>query len=287
MLLKTAVITGASGFIGAALARELTDNGIKVLAIRRPYSAATSRLDGIDGITVFEADTSKEFSLPDGDYGTFYHTSWGGARDDFNAQYKNIGNTLNCFRAAEKAGCARFLCTGSQAEYGETSEWITENTRLCPVEAYGTCKIAAYYLTRELARKSGMKHLWIRLFSVYGEHDNANTLYSQLLAAFRNGNTFSLSTDGEHIWNYLHETDAARAIRLLGETDVSDGIYNVASMTSRPLREYIEILYQAMRPQADVTYGNAHSGVNMNVNTERLRAAVGEFEKRLFPGFES
>jgi nucleoside-diphosphate-sugar epimerase len=284
VLLKTAVITGATGFIGSVLARELINSGINVLALRRPNSAKSSRLDGIEGVAVLEVDTAESFQLPDGDYGVFYHTAWGGARDDFNTQYKNIGTALNCFRAAEKAGCAKFLCTGSQAEYRGTTEPITEETPLDPPEAYGASKIAAYFLTKELARRAGIKHIWTRLFSVYGEHDNAHTLYSRLLTALRKGEDFSLTTNGSHIWNYLHESDAARALRLLGETDVPDGIYNIASATSRPLREYVEVLRQRVNPRATVAFGSEQSRVNMNASTKKLKAAVGEFEKVVFPG---
>lgn len=42
----------------------------------------------------------------------------GGGRYDFAAQYGNIADTLGALEAAGRLGCRRFICTGSQAEYG-------------------------------------------------------------------------------------------------------------------------------------------------------------------------
>ncbi len=283
--MKTAVVTGGTGFVGHALISELAQNGIPVLAICRPDSPKLSRISGIQGVTILEKDIGKTFVLPSGEYNTFYHLAWGGGRDNFTEQFTNINVAVNCFHIAANAGCCKFFAAGSQAEYGETDEFIDEETPLLPTTSYGSCKVAAHFLLRDLARKAGMKYIWGRIFSVYGENDHPHTLFSQLLKAFRNNKDFSPSTNCNHMWNFIHETDVARAIRLLGETDdVACGVYNIASSMSRPLRKYVETLQTVLKSSSNILYGELTSKVCLNTTAEKLRNAIGEFERTEFPG---
>ena len=274
-----AVVTGATGFLGGALVRELLKNGDEVTILARPGSKRLGNLDEFKNATVLEKSLEEEFLLPsDGRYEVFFHLAWGGARNDFEEQYRNIGNTINCLRAAVKAGCRRFVCTGSQAEYGETKDLITEETPLRPVTAYGNVKAAAHHLCEAFLRDTGTDLVWARVFSVYGEHDNPNTLYSRLMEALKKGEDFILSTDGTHMWNYLYEGDAARALRMLASANTPADVYNVASGESRPLKEYVESVKNALNPKVNITYGTEKSGVSLNADVRKLKSAVGEFE---------
>ncbi len=208
----------------------------------------------------------------------FFHLAWEGARDDFAAQYKNIDMTLRCLRATAHLGCKRFVCTGSQAEYGCTREFITEETPLKPTTAYGACKCAAFYLVADLARKLGLEYTWARVFSVYGPNDNPNTLIMTLMRdCVLNGNA-RLLTNGEQVWNYLYESDAARALRLLGSSPIPNEVYNVAGRTCAPLSAFVETLKEAMHTNASIRYGEETGPVNLNVSVEKLTAAIGEYE---------
>jgi nucleoside-diphosphate-sugar epimerase len=190
--------------------------------------------------------------------------------------------TVNCIRLAAKLGCKRFICTGSQAEYGNTTELITEETSLCPTTAYGACKVAAYYLTTDLAKRLEIEHTWARMFSVYGPNDNPNTLVMTLIRDLKSKGEAALSTDGEHIWNYLYEEDAARALRLFGQCEGSNTVYNVTSRDNKPLKEYVEILRNSIDPDFVVYYGNEESNINLNVSSEKLRCDLGEYESTSF-----
>lgn len=275
------LVTGGTGFLGNALINELVQRGDNVTALVRPNSIRLGNIRKFPDVKIVEARLDDDLTLED-NYDVFYHLAWEGERDDYNSQFRNIEATLNCVRIAAKYGCKRFICTGSQAEYGETTQIITEETTVNPVTSYGSAKVAAYYLSKDLARHFNMQHIWVRVFSVYGENDNANTLYSQLSEALRASGKYTLSTDGTHIWNYLHKTDAARALRLLYSPDVREGVYNLASKHSRPLYEYIDIMKLSINPSAAVIFGKQKSNVNLNASTHKLCKAIGEFEEKIF-----
>jgi nucleoside-diphosphate-sugar epimerase len=283
MLLKKAVVTGATGFLGYALLKELIQNDVFVYALCRNNSSRASRLSGLDNVMAIEADLGCDAKIP-GIYGAdvFYHLAWEGRRNDFEGQYKNVDMAVNCVRLAAELGCTRFICTGSQAEYGSTAELITEETPLNPATAYGACKTAAYYLTADLAKRIEIEHTWARVFSVYGPNDNPNTLVMTLLRDLKSKGEAKLDTDGEHIWNYLFEEDAARALRLLGLCERSNTVYNVASRDNKPLKEYVGIIRKSADPDSAECYGSQRSAVNLNVCADKLRRDIGEYENTNF-----
>lgn len=79
------------------------------------------------------------------------------------------------------------------------------------------------------------------------------------------------------MWNFLHETDAACALRLLYSPDVSEGIYNLASKHSIPLYEYVDLMRQSIDSSAEITFGTQKSKINLNASTDKLRKAIGEY----------
>lgn len=278
-----AIVTGGTGFLGKALVRELACKGYVITALVRPNSRRLCNLNDLPCVNVVETTLDSIPSLPCDKYDVFYHLAWGGNRNDSNVQFTNVGITLSCLYTAAKHKCKRFICTGSQAEYGEASELITEEKPVNPITSYGAAKVAAYYLSRDLAVQLGIEHVWTRVFSVYGDHDNSNTLYTQLITALRNGTDYSLSSDGRHTWNYLHETDAARALRRLSEEKINAGIYNVASRESQPLYLYVDALIKKINPSANITYGSVKENTNLNVCVDKLRNTIGEYEQTIFP----
>ena len=281
--MKKAIVTGATGFLGSALVKELTENDIFVYALCRKGSSRLSRLSDIRNIEVIETELS-EFPITADINGAdvFYHLAWEGERNNFDKQFRNIEMTLNCLKMAAESGCKRFICTGSQAEYGDTDELITEETKTNPTTAYGACKVAAYYTAENLANQLNIELTWTRVFSTYGPNDNPNTLISSLVKELSTNQTFTLQTSGRHIWNFLHEEDAARALRLLGWSNKSNTIYNVAGRDSRPLCEFIEEFKAKINPTAKIDYGDEICTVNMRVSTEKLINEIGEFENMAF-----
>ena len=279
MLLKTAIVTGGTGFLGCALVRELIRNDIFVYALCRKGSKRLKRFDGLAGIEVLETDLScPEIPEHAKESDVFYHLAWEGGRNDFDEQYKNVSMTVSCLKLASAIGCMRFISTGTQAEYGETTETITEESSLNPSTAYGACKVAAYYLSADLAKRSGIEHIWARVFSIYGPSDNPNTLIMTLIRDARTNREVMMRTDGEHIWNYLYEDDAARALRLLGTVPNPHEVYNVASLESKPLKDFANSLIRTVDSDSEIYFGNERSSVNLDIFPSKLIEDIGEFE---------
>jgi len=280
--LKKAIVTGATGFLGYVLTLELTNNDTFVYALCRKNSKNLSRLVGINNLEIIEVDFQNKPVISKINADVFYHFAWEGNRSIFAEQFKNIQNTLNCIELATEFGCKRFLCAGSQAEYGYRDGLITEETSLNPIDAYGACKVATYYLAANYAKQLNIELTWLRLFSIYGPNDRPDSLISMLTKELSLNNTFIIKSNGKHIWNYLHEEDAARAMRLLGWQSQSDTVYNIASKINRPLFEYIDEVNLTINPNQKIEYGNENCPVNLNVTTDKLKNEIGDYEQVCF-----
>lgn len=241
------VLTGATSMIGVALINECISNGDTVLAIVRQGTSRLSRLPQSDLIQIEYSDLDNLDNVTgDGQpYDVFYHFAWGhtakAERDLPLAQEDNIRTTLEAVTLAKKLGCKKFVGAGSQAEYGNYNCEITEDTIPNPITSYGIAKYSANMLSRRMCEQLDMKHIWARIFSVYGCNDNEGTMLNYAIDQFIKGEEAKFSAATQK-WNYLYESDAGRMFYLFGVKDINSGIYHVAGNESQPLRKYIELI---------------------------------------------
>lgn len=233
--------------LGVALTEVAIRNSVEVYAIVR---ANTNRLDRMIESPFVHVLYGNLGSLMDikgipNDCDVFYHFAWAGTskieRDNPFIQEENIRYILDAVELAHCCGCRRFVGAGSQAEYGPVDEMINDNTKFSPVLAYGTAKLAAGKLSKKLCEKCGIEHVWGRVFSVYGPHDNEGTMLKYAITSWDNHSIARFSS-GEQYWNYLYESDAGEIFFRLGDAKDCTGDYLVANSVSYPLREYINIL---------------------------------------------
>lgn len=275
------IITGATSMIGAALARECLSRGHAVLALVREGTRRMARLPVSDALRVEFADLDTLGSVQgDGSpYDVCYHLAWGSTekavRDDPIAQERNIRATLDAVNMAHRLGCRVFIGAGSQAEYGPVEGVISAETPANPLSAYGMAKLAAGMLSRKLCAQYGMRHIWGRIFSVYGCNDNEGTMLNYAIDQFLRGEPAKFSAAAQ-MWNYLYETDAGAMFCLLGEKDVAPGVYCIANPESEVLRTYIETLREVFGGDARCEFAPPVPGTaGLNVDMEKTLEAIG------------
>lgn len=280
MQLDSVIVTGATSMIGIAFVKECIKNQVRVLAISRAGSRRRQFLPESEYLTYVEADlTELETLQTEGQYDAFYHFGWGftdrSTRDDPVLQAKNIEYTLNAVQLAARCGCRKFIGAGSQAEYGFRTEPTDEATPVAPTTCYGYCKYAAGKLAEKLCAQLDMICIWTRIFSVYGEYDSPNTMISYALRCYRNHEEATFSS-GEQPWDFLHVSDAARYLYLLGCQAEESVTVNIASGDVKPLKSYIGELAELLRlpvRMGDPGLGDPRRGIYPVV--DRLRSITG------------
>ena len=131
---------------------------------------------------------------------------------------------------------------------------MTPDTPVSPENGYGIAKLSAGFMTREAAHRLGMKHIWVRVVSIYGPNDGPQAMVMSTIAKLKAGEVPAL-TKGEQMWDYLYSADAARAFYLLGDLGVDGKTYVLGGGTARPLKEYIENIRDIVSPGAELGFG--------------------------------
>lgn len=254
--MKQIVLTGPTSMLGIALIKKCIEEGTKVLAIANPGSAKIKEIPGVPGTGVGEGlvkviecslqdirdlnvERVTEFlDAPD----CFFHLGWAATthegRMNVYPHIDNITYTIDAVELASRMGCKKFVGAGSQAEYGRTDMPLKGDTPAKPEVPYGVAKLAAGQMSRIRCNQLGMEHVWVRILSAYGPFDSKQTLVSTLVKTLFEGGHFA-TTKGEQIWDFIHASDVAKALYLIGEKGVSGKIYPIGSGTGRPLKEFI------------------------------------------------
>lgn len=280
--MQRVVVTGATGFIGAAVARRLARRGIHVAALMRP--AANPWRLGADGedMEVIHGTLDDAASYapalrafrPD----TVMHLAWHGVskagREDPAQIRTNVCGSADLLLAAVQAGCRTFVGAGSQAEYGPSEAAIDERHPTRPQSLYGAAKLAVSVLLEQLARQNDVRFAWLRVFSVYGPRDADDTLLSGLIGQLLAGSKPALTT-AEQAWDYLYVDDAADAFVSVGATETAAGVFNVGAGTAPPLRETIVQVRDLIDPSLPLGFGDIPSGANA---VRRLEPVVGRLQ---------
>jgi nucleoside-diphosphate-sugar epimerase len=259
-----AVITGASGFIGAATVSELIASGHQVTVLLRNESNA-SRLKPINGLKFVYytslADNNILASLKGSQPEIFIHCAWRGVGgQDRNEVFQitdNIRMSMDSVELAASLGCYRWVGLGSQAEYGNQNRRLDENAPLLATSLYGKSKLATGIACLALAEAKGISGAWIRVFSTYGPGDSPHWFLQYVLREFRAARAPEL-TECTQLWDYLHVTDAARAIVATAITRQAVGNFNLGSGKALPLRFWLELLRNAIKCPIQPKYGAVH-----------------------------
>ncbi len=255
------IISGATGTIGTALIYKCIEKHIEVLVITRKNSARNSKIPHhplvkkcfceLEDLKKLQNNTGKKYDV-------FYHFAWMGttglSRDDMYMQNLNVKYALDAVAVARRFGCNTFIGAGSQAEYGRVGVLLTPDTPTFPETGYGMAKLCAGQMTREYAHQLGMRHIWVRILSVYGPNDGEQSMIMSTIKMLQEGKTPKF-TKGEQLWDYLYSGDAANAFLLLGQKEIDGKTYVLGSGQAKPLIEYIEEIRNIINPEGKIDVG--------------------------------
>lgn len=240
------LMTGATGFLGGALARALAQAGADIHALARP-TADRSRLDGVP-VTWHEGDVTIPSSLA----GPFAGADWiihaagrlgeAGVPEEV-YQRLNVEGTRNVLAAALAAGTIpRVLHVSSPGVLGPiTREPGEESAPYAPSNRYERSKAAAENIAREFAAQ-GLPVIIARPEFIYGPGDRH---VLGLFKAVLRGQFFYLS-GGRHFCHPTFVEDAVAGILLCLRRGRPGDVYHITGPRPVTFRELGETIASAL-----------------------------------------
>lgn len=251
--MRTAVVTGANGFIGAAVVKELTHHGYDVFAIG--HQGHFTRVHDIEHVRCISCDLDHINSLSDllpiQHYDLFFHFAWegvsGSVQQDSQVQLNNIRGTLGALTAAKALGCGRFVGAGSIMEWESMEAVRFTPDLLRGSNIYGGSKLAAHIIGASAAKKMGMDFLWPVITNVYGPGEISERLINTTIQKCIHG-VSPRFTSGVQNYDFVYIDDAARAFRLIGEKGIAFHNYIIGSSNAKPLKKFLLELQSIVAP---------------------------------------
>lgn len=241
------LLTGAAGFIGSHVTRELLAGGNEVSIVIRPGDPLTRLADVRDRLTIIAGSLDDaaglrakvERSKPE----SCLHLAWYTEPGKYLHSARNLSelrNSLDLVPLVLASGCRHLVIAGSCAEYAASSEPLREDGATRADTLYAASKLALKLVAERLMAAAQGSLTWARIFYLYGPAENPRRLVPELGRSLLGGQAFA-ATKGEQVRDYLHVADVASAFCRLAQARVG-GVYNVASGIPVTMRQLMETM---------------------------------------------
>lgn len=285
---KKYLITGAAGFIGANLVRQLLKGDSSDIHIIEPIGTDLWRLrDVMDKIMVHSIDLA-DFERTTGLVKTvkpdiiFHLASFGGmpAQQDRDLIFKiNVHGTINLLEACKFVGFECFINTGSSSEYGKKNTPMKETDVLEPISDYAVAKAAATHYCLKEALTHALPIYTIRPFSVYGDYEAPSRLIPTVLQGFLTGQELHLSSPS-NVRDFIYIDDMVNAYLMLAAQKPTDHyIFNIGSGVESRIAQVVDLVRELsgtlVNVQWQVTTPRPWEPLHWQANIERAQAVLG------------
>ena len=252
------IVTGCAGFIGSNLVQSLLEQNHNVLGIDRLdnllygsevkkmhirklmdhksfqfIEADVETLEISPQISKFEPEVViNEAGLPG------QSLSWSNLR-----AYTESNFLAACAIAAlsKKLKVKKFVQASTSSVYGALVSG-DEDMPKNPISPYGSTKLAAEQVLKQLFEKSETELTVVRYFSVYGRHQRPDMGIYKFIEAAINGSPFRVFGDGTQSRDFTHIDDAVSATALAAEHGKNFETYNVSGGHVKSVNELLDLI---------------------------------------------
>lgn len=248
-------VTGAAGFIGSHLVRELSSRATDVVALDNLQAGRWSEAhEGTNQVTCDLTEESVE-SLEEMLEGSsvLFHL----AAEKYNSSRAdpervldvNVLATHRLFEAAARVG-ARVVFTSSLYAYGRTQlPAMVETDVPQPRTYYGLSKLAGEHILRTLGVTSGLSWSVARVFFIYGTGQHAGSGYKSVIvknfSRLRAGEAPIVHGSGTQALDYTYVSDAVAALIELASNRAGGEVFNVSSGQPTSVNELTAMMLAA------------------------------------------
>jgi nucleoside-diphosphate-sugar epimerase len=262
------LVTGASGFLGAAVCAGLLERGHTVSALARRPGSAPDGVEELKGDLTDGEGMRTALAAARPEAVVHLAAEIASQRDEARIREVNVHGTARLVESCGIIDSPKFVFASTVVTGEAAGELLTEETEL-PVETpYGRSKQEAERLLRE----SGLPSVVIRPGHVYGpggwyEHEFVRRL--------RQPGRFAVIGSGRNWWDVVHVDDVAGAFVAAVEDAPAGALYHLADDEPITLYDFVALTAEALgvgRPRR-IPAGLARLAAGRHAVTAVVRSA--------------
>lgn len=249
--IRSALVTGAAGFIGSHLVEHLLARGCRVAAVVRPSNTYPKNLAAVrDRVELIDLDLEVDDiaqRIPKWDFDAVFHLA-GSANVNFSVEHpradlqQNLVATVKLLETLRLFAPATTLVYASSATvYGEgITNPVRETDRKTPASPYGASKLACEIYVRLYAELYGLRTVIGCLFSVFGPRLRKQIVWDIMKKLAADPQRLPLFGDGSQVRDFSYVSNVCDALVILAECAPRHGErYNIASGTPVSIKDLV------------------------------------------------
>lgn len=236
------LVTGAGGYIGTGIVKQLLDWNYEVIAVDFKTEHIDERATKINSNFFSEVDPYNKFLKPD----ILLHLAW---RDGFKhnslAHIEDLSSHFKFITKIFKSGTKHISVLGSMHEIGYFEGMIDEDTPTNPLSLYGVAKDALrrslilYFNNKDISNEDSIFQ-WIRGYYIVGNVTKGNSIFTKLSEAEERGQAEFPFTSGENKYDFLNYEEFCMQVAAATAQDEIKGTINCCSGYPLSLGERVE-----------------------------------------------
>ena len=247
------LVTGANGYLGQGIVKEILNNGHEVVAVchsRTDVVDPRAEIKQCDLYTI--EDPYNYFEKPD----MLLHLAW---RDGFvhysNAHIDDLPKHYAFIKSFAESGCKRIAVMGSMHEIGFYEGSINENTPCRPITPYGIGKNALRDLTSMICKQNNCVFQWMRGYYIVGNSKYGSSVFSKITAAAEEGKKEFPFTLGQNQYDFLDYSEFCVQVAAVVGQSKEQGIINICSGRPEKLADRVERFIKENNYDIKLKYG--------------------------------
>lgn len=246
------LVTGANGYIGMGVVKQLLDDGMTVVATDFNTDKVDNRATRVNADLFALENPYDYFGAPD----AVLHLAW---RDGFKhaseAHILDLPKHYEFLKKLIMAGIKQVCVMGSMHEVGFYEGAINEYTPTRPQSLYGISKNALRDAVQLLAKENNTVFQWARGYYIVGNTSAGCSIFSKITQAEKEGKKSFPFTTGTNQYDFIdYETFCRQVAAVVEQTDVT-GIINCCSGYPMPLKERVENFIKENNYSIRLNYG--------------------------------